>query len=66
MAKIELIENTCTIRKMTLESKEACLLDNCAREQACPGKNNRRDNDFICNLQELLSLYKRAAERNKE
>lgn len=66
MAIIELIENTCTIRTMILESREVCSLNNCAHENACQGKNSRRDNKFTCNLQELLSLYKRAAERNKK
>jgi len=65
MAKITLIENTCAIRTMTLESKEVCLLSNCAHEKGCAGKNNRRDNGFICDLQELLSLYKRAAKGPK-
>jgi len=66
MAKITLIENTCAIRTMTLESNEVCSLNNCAHEKACAGKNSRRDNGFICDLQELLSLYKKAAKRPKK
>lgn len=66
MATIELIKNTCKICTIILESKEVCSLNNCTREQACPGKSSRRDNKFTCNLQELLSLYRKAAERNKK
>jgi len=66
MAKITLIEKTHTIQRILLESQEICPLDNCGHQQACAGKNSRRDNGFICDLQELLSLYKKAAKRPKK
>lgn len=63
MAKIKLIKKY-KIEQITLEINEACPIENCDYSKDCAGKNSTRDNNFRCNLQELVLLYKRAARKN--
>lgn len=64
--KIVFIENTGAIRTITLEIGEVCEMNACAHEKGCVGKKDRRDNGFICNVQELFTLYRAATKRNKK
>lgn len=60
MAIILFVHNTDEISKIFLEPKEVCPIDNCGHMRDCHGKNSGRDNKFICNLKELILLYKKA------
>lgn len=64
--KIVFIENTGAIRTITLKLGEVCILSACAHEKGCAGKKDSRDNGFICNVQELFTLYRVATKRNKK
>lgn len=66
MPKISLVNKTGRIRQIFLGAHKMCPIDDCGHEQNCGGKNNRRDNDFTCNLSELIALYKSAARKEKQ
>lgn len=59
MAIILFVHNTDEINKIFLESNEICPIDNCDYTKDCYGKKSGRDNNFICNLKELISLYEK-------
>lgn len=66
MAKISLVNKTSNIGRIFLKAEAACPIDGCEYEERCGGKKSDRDNDFTCDLSELIELYKKAEERNKK
>lgn len=59
MPKISLVNKTGKIGRISLRSEVTCPVDDCGYEQGCAGRNSRRDTDFICDLSELIELYKK-------
>mgnify|MGYP001569787729 CR=1 FL=1 len=66
MPKISLIKKTSGISQIFLGAQKVCLVNDCGYEQGCAGKNSRRDNDFTCDLSELIVLYRTAAKKEKQ
>lgn len=63
MPKISLVNNSGEVLTVFLKTGKTCPIDNCGYEKECAGKNSRRDNDFVCSLRDLISLYKENKER---
>lgn len=66
MPKISLVNKTSKIDRIVLKAEVACPIDNCEYGEKCGGKQSGRDNDFTCDLSELIELYKKAEKRNKK